>query len=116
MQHRKLQFDSQEIVSLKNCASLTNSSVTLSFFCSQSWSVLSLRYFNPVGAHISGHIGEDPEGIPNNLMPFIAQVAIGMRDKLLVYGDDYDTVDGTGEYHYIFEKEAPFDQRFGCYQ
>lgn len=60
-----------------------------------------LRYFNPVGAHASGTIGEDPSGIPNNLMPFIAQVAVGKRDKLMVFGDDYDTVDGTGVRDYI---------------
>ncbi|CAM3663672.1 UDP-glucose 4-epimerase GalE [Nocardioides zeicaulis] len=60
-----------------------------------------LRYFNPVGAHASGTIGEDPSGIPNNLMPFIAQVAVGKRDKLSVFGDDYDTVDGTGVRDYI---------------
>ena len=60
-----------------------------------------LRYFNPVGAHESGTIGEDPAGIPNNLMPFIAQVAVGQRDKLMVFGDDYDTVDGTGVRDYI---------------
>lgn len=55
-----------------------------------------LRYFNPVGAHKSGKIGEDPQGIPNNLMPFIAQVAVGKRAELSVYGSDYDTTDGTG--------------------
>ncbi len=60
-----------------------------------------LRYFNPVGAHESGTIGEDPAGIPNNLMPFIAQVAVGKREKLSVFGDDYDTVDGTGVRDYI---------------
>ena len=60
-----------------------------------------LRYFNPVGAHESGTIGEDPSGIPNNLMPFIAQVAVGKREKLAVFGDDYDTVDGTGVRDYI---------------
>ena len=60
-----------------------------------------LRYFNPVGAHPSGTIGEDPTGIPNNLVPFIAQVAVGKRDKLMVFGDDYDTVDGTGVRDYI---------------
>ena len=60
-----------------------------------------LRYFNPVGAHPSGTIGEDPTGIPNNLVPFIAQVAVGQRDKLMVFGDDYDTVDGTGVRDYI---------------
>jgi UDP-glucose 4-epimerase len=60
-----------------------------------------LRYFNPVGAHPSGTIGEDPQGIPNNLMPFIAQVAVGKRDKLVVFGDDYPTADGTCERDYI---------------
>lgn len=60
-----------------------------------------LRYFNPVGAHDSGQIGEDPSDIPNNLMPFIAQVAVGRRDKLMVFGNDYDTVDGTGVRDYI---------------
>lgn len=61
----------------------------------------SLRYFNPVGAHVSGLIGEDPQGIPNNLMPFIAQTAVGIRDKLRIFGNDYDTVDGTGVRDYI---------------
>lgn len=60
-----------------------------------------LRYFNPVGAHASGRIGEDPQGIPNNLMPFIAQVAVGRRDLLAIFGDDYDTRDGTGLRDYI---------------
>lgn len=60
-----------------------------------------LRYFNPIGAHSSGLIGEDPSGIPNNLMPYIAQVAVGRREKLNVFGDDYDTSDGTGERDYI---------------
>ena len=60
-----------------------------------------LRYFNPVGAHESGTIGEDPSGIPNNLMPFLAQVAVGKREKLSVFGGDYDTVDGTGVRDYI---------------
>ncbi|MBL4909507.1 MAG: UDP-glucose 4-epimerase GalE [Alteromonadaceae bacterium] len=64
-------------------------------------SVVLLRYFNPVGAHHSGTIGEDPKGIPNNLMPFIAQVAVGKRDHLSVFGNDYDTVDGTGVRDYI---------------
>ncbi|WP_426370432.1 UDP-glucose 4-epimerase GalE [Pseudocolwellia sp. HL-MZ7] len=64
-------------------------------------SVVLLRYFNPVGAHISGTIGEDPKGIPNNLMPFITQVAVGKREFLSVFGDDYDTVDGTGVRDYI---------------
>jgi len=65
------------------------------------WDIALLRYFNPVGAHPSGQIGEHPSGIPNNLMPFIAQVATGRRDKLKVYGDDYDTPDGTGVRDYI---------------
>ncbi len=65
------------------------------------WNVMLLRYFNPVGAHESGEIGEDPKGIPNNLMPFIAQVAAGRREKLLVYGNDYPTPDGTGVRDYI---------------
>ena len=65
------------------------------------WNVALLRYFNPVGAHESGRIGEDPRGIPNNLMPYIAQVAVGRREKLGVFGDDYDTKDGTGERDYI---------------
>jgi UDP-glucose 4-epimerase len=63
--------------------------------------VALLRYFNPVGAHPSGTIGEDPQGIPNNLMPFIAQVAVGRREKLSVFGDDYPTADGTCERDYI---------------
>lgn len=62
---------------------------------------VALRYFNPVGADASGEIGEDPRGVPNNLMPFIAQVAVGRRDALRVFGDDYDTRDGTGERDYI---------------
>jgi UDP-glucose 4-epimerase len=65
------------------------------------WSVTLLRYFNPVGAHPSGSMGEDPQGIPNNLMPFIAQVAVGRRDKLSVFGGDYSTPDGTGIRDYI---------------
>ena len=67
----------------------------------ESWSVVLLRYFNPIGAHESGQIGEDPRGIPNNLMPFITQVAIGRREKLSVFGNDYDTPDGTGVRDYI---------------
>lgn len=65
------------------------------------WKIVLLRYFNPVGAHISGTIGEDPHGIPNNLMPFIAQTAVGKREHLNVLGDDYDTHDGTGVRDYI---------------
>ncbi len=63
--------------------------------------VAILRYFNPVGAHASGTIGEDPQGIPNNLMPFVAQVAVGRRERLQVFGGDYDTADGTAERDYI---------------
>jgi UDP-glucose 4-epimerase len=66
-----------------------------------SWRVAVLRYFNPVGAHPSGLIGEDPEGIPNNLMPYITQVALGRREYLQVFGNDYDTEDGTGVRDYI---------------
>ncbi len=66
-----------------------------------SWRIGVLRYFNPVGAHESGLIGEDPRGIPNNLMPFIAQVAVGRREKLSVFGSDYPTPDGTGVRDYI---------------
>lgn len=66
-----------------------------------SWKIMILRYFNPVGAHESGFIGEDPQGIPNNLMPFVAQVAVGRRESLNIFGDDYDTHDGTGMRDYI---------------
>lgn len=65
------------------------------------WSVALLRYFNPVGAHPSGEIGEDPQGIPNNLMPFVTQVAVGRRDKLSIFGQDYPTKDGTCERDFI---------------
>ncbi|ARK31953.1 UDP-glucose 4-epimerase GalE [Halalkalibacter krulwichiae] len=65
------------------------------------WSIALLRYFNPIGAHISGTIGEDPNGIPNNLMPFITQVAVGKLAELKVFGNDYPTVDGTGVRDYI---------------
>lgn len=65
------------------------------------WSIVLLRYFNPVGAHQSGLIGEDPQGIPANIMPFISQVAIGRREELSVFGNDYDTPDGTGVRDYI---------------
>ena len=67
----------------------------------ERWSIALLRYFNPVGAHKSGRIGEDPQGIPNNLMPFVTQVAVGRREKLSIYGNDYDTLDGTGVRDYI---------------
>ena len=65
------------------------------------WNIVILRYFNPIGAHPSGIIGETPNGVPNNLMPYITQVAHGIREKLFVYGDDYDTPDGTGVRDYI---------------
>ncbi|MBE6887248.1 MAG: UDP-glucose 4-epimerase GalE [Ruminococcaceae bacterium] len=65
------------------------------------WNVVILRYFNPIGAHISGKIGENPNGIPNNLMPYITQVAVGKLEQLGVFGDDYDTHDGTGVRDYI---------------
>ena len=64
-------------------------------------SACALRYFNPIGAHFSGHIGEDPHGIPNNLMPYIAQVVIGKLETVQIFGDDYETRDGTGERDYI---------------
>lgn len=66
-----------------------------------NWSIVLLRYFNPIGAHESGTIGEDPKGIPNNLMPYISQVAVGRREHLNVFGNDYKTVDGTGVRDYI---------------
>lgn len=65
------------------------------------WNITILRYFNPVGAHPSGNIGEDPSGIPNNLMPYVAQVAVGRREFLSVFGNDYDTPDGTGVRDYL---------------
>ncbi len=71
------------------------------FVSNSNWSIALLRYFNPIGAHESGRIGEDPNGIPNNLMPFITQVAVGKLEKLRVFGSDYPTVDGTGVRDYI---------------
>ncbi len=71
------------------------------YVADDSWSIALLRYFNPIGAHESGTIGEDPRDIPNNLMPYISQVAVGRLEKLSVFGDDYDTVDGTGVRDYI---------------
>ncbi|MGR6859683.1 UDP-glucose 4-epimerase GalE [Aliivibrio salmonicida] len=71
------------------------------FDAENDWSITLLRYFNPVGAHPSGTMGEDPQGIPNNLMPFIAQVAVGRRESLSVFGNDYPTPDGTGVRDYI---------------
>jgi len=67
----------------------------------KSWNIVLLRYFNPIGAHKSGLIGEDPQGIPNNLMPYITQVAVGKLEELKVFGDDYETPDGTGVRDYI---------------
>ncbi len=71
------------------------------YVADKEWNIALLRYFNPVGAHQSGLIGEDPNGIPNNLIPYIAQVAVGKREKLSVFGGDYDTPDGTGVRDYI---------------
>jgi len=71
------------------------------YYADNEWSGTLLRYFNPIGAHHSGTIGEDPKGVPNNLMPFITQVAVGKRNKLSVFGNDYDTHDGTGVRDYI---------------
>ncbi len=71
------------------------------FVADPTWSIALLRYFNPIGAHKSGLIGEDPKGIPNNLMPYISQVAVGKLEKLHVFGNDYHTVDGTGVRDYI---------------
>ncbi|KLO24330.1 UDP-galactose-4-epimerase [Marinitoga sp. 1197] len=71
------------------------------YISDNEWSIALLRYFNPIGAHESGKIGEDPNGIPNNLMPYITQVAVGKREKLYVFGNDYNTHDGTGVRDYI---------------
>ncbi|MBP3706486.1 MAG: UDP-glucose 4-epimerase GalE [Clostridia bacterium] len=71
------------------------------YIADNEWSITLLRYFNPIGAHKSGIIGEDPKGIPNNLMPYISQVAVGKLEKLHVFGSDYKTVDGTGVRDYI---------------
>ena len=71
------------------------------YVADKEWSIALLRYFNPIGAHKSGLIGEDPKGIPNNLMPYISQVAVGKLEKLHVFGNDYNTVDGTGVRDYI---------------
>jgi len=69
--------------------------------CDARWQIATLRYFNPVGAHESGRIGEDPRGVPNNLMPYVTQVAVGRRARLQIFGGDYDTLDGTGVRDYI---------------
>ena len=71
------------------------------YVADNEWNIILLRYFNPIGAHKSGLLGEDPKGIPNNLLPYIAQVAVGKLDALGIFGDDYDTVDGTGVRDYI---------------
>ncbi len=71
------------------------------YVADQSWNIILLRYFNPIGAHKSGMIGEDPKGIPNNLVPYITQVAVGKRETVNVFGNDYDTPDGTGVRDYI---------------
>lgn len=71
------------------------------YIADNTWNIAILRYFNPIGAHISGTIGEDPNGIPNNLVPYITQVAVGKLEVLSVYGKDYDTIDGTGVRDYI---------------
>lgn len=71
-----------------------------SYRSDSEWKIILLRYFNPVGAHPSGHIGEDPRGVPNNLMPFVQQVAVGRRPSLTVFGTDYATKDGTGVWPY----------------
>jgi UDP-glucose 4-epimerase len=71
------------------------------YVADSDWSIALLRYFNPIGAHKSGLLGEDPNGIPNNLFPYIAQVAVGKREYLGVFGNDYDTPDGTGVRDYI---------------
>jgi UDP-glucose 4-epimerase len=71
------------------------------FASDPTWSIGILRYFNPIGAHGSGLIGEDPKGVPNNLLPFVAQVAVGRRERLNVFGGDYHTPDGTGIRDYI---------------
>jgi len=73
----------------------------LSAIPGSEWKIILLRYFNPVGAHPSGRIGEDPSGVPNNLMPYVSQVCVGRRDHLTVFGNDYDTEDGTCERDYI---------------
>ena len=82
------------------------------FASDSDWSIGLLRYFNPVGAHESGLIGEDPNGIPNNLMPFVSQVAVGLREKLSVFGGDYDTVDGTGVRDYIHVAQCYADPSY----
>ena len=81
--------------------SFTSNILTDLYNSDNEWSVVLLRYFNPIGAHPSGLIGENPNGIPNNLVPYVAQVAIGKLPFLKVFGNDYDTPDGTGVRDYI---------------
>jgi UDP-glucose 4-epimerase len=81
-----------------------------------AWSIGRLRYFNPVGAHPSGLIGEDPQGTPNNLMPYVAQVAVGRQDKLFVFGDDYPTPDGTGVRDYIHVMGVSVLEMIGAFE
>ena len=88
----------RDFITAKNATANTNTSSTTT---AEYWSCMILRYFNPVGAHCSGHIGEDPNGPPNNLMPYVSQVAVGRRESLTVFGSDYDTPDGTGVRDYI---------------
>ncbi|KAE8670835.1 UDP-glucose 4-epimerase 5 [Hibiscus syriacus] len=78
------------------------------------WKIILLRYFNPVGAHPSGHISEDPRGIPNNLMPFVQQVAVGRRPALTVFGSDYSTKECTGAYGHIAALKKLSDPKIGC--
>ena len=78
------------------------------YIADSSWKIILLRYFNPVGAHQSGLIGENPSGIPNNLMPYITQTAVGKLDKLSVFGNDYDTPDGTGVRDYIHVEDLAY--------
>ena len=77
------------------------------------WNVILLRYFNPIGAHKSGTIGENPNGIPNNLMPYITQVAVGKLKELGVFGDDYDTPDGTGVGYSVLDIVKNFEAATG---
>ena len=77
---------------------MTDGHLTSILSVPQEFSAVLLRYFNPVGAHASGDIGEDPNGPPNNLMPYVSQVAVGRRPKVQVFGGDYDTPDGTGRW------------------
>ncbi|KAF2313456.1 hypothetical protein GH714_011090 [Hevea brasiliensis] len=91
-----------EVMAAHGCKKLFIEEICRDIHRSDSeWKIILLRYFNPVGAHPSGHIGEDPRGIPNNLMPFVQQVAVGRRPHLTVFGNDYSTKDGTGVRDYI---------------